>query len=268
MLKKGAKAVLQKAGVRRERVAAARMAIERATLASLPRPGLERPGGRILAYHSVSQPRTGVNDVSLRRFERQLDVAIELGFEFVPALMIAHAGGTPKQLAITVDDAWTSVAEHIAPILRKRDIPWSLFVVSGWSDHADPWTRDDILNWGDLRKLIGGDLELGSHSVSHPDFGKLTPAEISRELEVSRAQITDQLGIVPKSFAIPYGQSENWTAEAHDIAMNIGYDTIYAQAEETSFPGTTSRTFVTKFDNDRIFRALLSGAFDNWEEWV
>jgi hypothetical protein len=29
-----------------------------------------------------------------------------------------------------------------------------------------------------------------------------------------------------------------------------------------------ARSFVTKFDGDRIFKALLKGKFDYWEEWV
>ncbi len=268
MWKQSAKTVMRSIGLQRSQVAAARMAVERSTIATLPGLGPPRQRGRVLAYHSVAQPRTGVNDVSRRRFERQLDIAVALGFEFVTAQSIADTGGTPKQLAITVDDAWTSAAEFIAPILRKRDIPWSLFVVSGWSDHADPWTRADILNWDDLKKLRGSDLELGCHSVTHPDFSTLTRSEIKHELEVCRAKMQTHLGITPKTFAIPYGQSMNWTAEAHELAQTAGFDTIYSQAEKTGFAGTVSRTFVTKFDNDRIFRALLRGAFDKWEEWV
>ncbi len=268
MLKKSVKTVLRSAGVRREQIAAARMVMERATLASIPRTTAPKQTGRILAYHSVAQPRTGVNDVSLQRFERQLDMAIDLGFEFVSALQIAHTGGAANQLAITVDDAWTSAAEHIAPILRRRGIPWTLFVVSGWSDHTESWTRKDVLGWDALRALMGGDLELGSHSVTHPDFAKLTSAQAKMELETSRDRIAEKLGIVPKSFAIPYGQSANWNADVHKLAQDAGYDTIYSQAETTAFPGTVRRAFVTKFDNRYIFKALLNGSFDRWEEWV
>jgi hypothetical protein len=28
------------------------------------------------------------------------------------------------------------------------------------------------------------------------------------------------------------------------------------------------RTFITQFDDRRLFRAALEGAFDAWEEWV
>ena len=268
MLKQGAKKVLRSIGLTRPQFAAGRMALERATLSALPSGRVARSGGRILAYHSVGQPRTGVNDVSPKQFERHLDQALELGFEFVPARAIAASGGHPKQLAITFDDAWTSVASNVAPVLRERDIPWSLFVVSGWSDHVDQWTRDDILSWRDIEALLGEDLELGSHSVTHPDFATLKRPGIKTELEVSRDRIREKLGILPETFAIPYGQSNNWTAEAVAMAQVAGYETVYAQAEHTRYPGTIPRTFITKFDNDRIFRAALDGAFDNWEEWV
>jgi hypothetical protein len=54
---------------------------------------------------------------------------------------------------------------------------------------------------------------------------------------------------------------------AHDIALEAGYSTIFAQAEETRPTDTVARTFVTKFDHEFIFRAILKGKFDRWEEW-
>jgi hypothetical protein len=80
--------------------------------------------------------------------------------------------------------------------------------------------------------------------------------------------IERRLGFAPKTFAIPLGQSMNWTGECAAAARTAGYDIIYAQAEETRPAGTVARTFVTRFDHARIFRALLDGTFDRWEEWV
>jgi hypothetical protein len=60
----------------------------------------------------------------------------------------------------------------------------------------------------------------------------------------------------------------NWKQESMKAANDAGYSIIYAQAEETRPTDTVARTFVTKFDGDRIFKALLKGKFDRWEEWV
>ncbi len=55
---------------------------------------------------------------------------------------------------------------------------------------------------------------------------------------------------------------------AAELAYQAGYKDVYAQAEDTRPNGTIPRTFVTRFDGDRIFSALLRGAYDRWEEWV
>lgn len=268
MLRSTVKLAMKNLGLTRADIASARVALERNALARLPRKRRPRGRGRILCYHSIGQPRAGVNDVAPHLFRRQLRQAIELGYRFAPASEIAASGGGERDLAITFDDAWTSVAENAAPILRELDLPWSVFVVSDWSEHRGQWAQEVILNWAQLRALRGGDVEIGSHSVSHPDFAKLDDSEVTRELFESREVIEARLGFAPDAFAIPYGQSANWTPHAQAEALRAGYRHIFAQAEETRFPGTVSRTFVTAFDNERIFAALLAGAFDRWEEWV
>ncbi len=51
-------------------------------------------------------------------------------------------------------------------------------------------------------------------------------------------------------------------------ARAAGYTAVFAQSEERRPPGTVPRTFITRFDGDRIFRGALGGAFDRWEEWL
>ncbi|HML28744.1 MAG TPA: polysaccharide deacetylase family protein, partial [Hyphomicrobium sp.] len=111
-------------------------------------------------------------------------------------------------------------------------------------------------------------VEIGSHSRTHPDFGSLEARYLTDELSGARKIIAERLGFAPTSFAIPLGQSMNWTAAAATAAREAGYEIIYAQAEETRPDDTVPRTFVTHFDDPRVFRALLDGVFDRWEEWV
>jgi len=227
-----------------------------------------RPNGRILCYHSVGQPQTGVNDVSPRQFQRHLDFALKHGYNFVSAARIAQNGGGQKDLAITFDDGWNSVFMNAAPILKDYDIPWSLFVVADWSDHHNSWSQNFVLDWRALERLIDDGVDIGSHSVTHPDFGKISATQMAEELGNSRRMIEQKLGFAPETFAIPLGQSMNWPAAAAQAAREAGYKIVYAQAENTRPKGTVARTFVTQFDGDRNFKALLGGAYDNWEEWI
>jgi peptidoglycan/xylan/chitin deacetylase (PgdA/CDA1 family) len=114
---------------------------------------------------------------------------------------------------------------------------------------------------------MAGTAEIGSHSATHPDIGRVDVGHLGRELVESREAIEKNVGTRVTSFAIPFGQSNNWSVLAQQEAAAAGYEVVYAQAEETRPAGTVPRTFVTQFDQPRIFDALLEGAFDRWEEW-
>jgi peptidoglycan/xylan/chitin deacetylase (PgdA/CDA1 family) len=268
-MNKALKKIAHAVGLRRHHVAAARMYGERHLLATAKsaRSTPIRSTGRILCYHSIGQRASGVNDVEPKRFCRQIELALHAGFRFVPPEQIAATGGGPMDLAITFDDGWTSVLSNAAPILRDYDVPWLLFVVTSWSDHRTDWTKQCILPWRDIDRLMVLGAQIASHSITHPDFASIERAQMIDELSGSRDIVQERLGFAPRAFAIPYGQSMNWTPMAGEIAREAGYHTVYAQAEETRPNGTIPRTFVTRFDGDRIFRALLQGAYDRWEEW-
>lgn len=266
-MKSALKTIARKAGIERRHVAAARMCCERHWLATFGRPH-KRWVGRILCYHTVGQPEWGVNDVTPAQFRRHIELALDAGFRFSTASELARTGGDAKTLSITFDDGLKSVLTHAAPILKEYGLPWSFFPVTDWCEAPPQWLDDKVMTWADVEALMESGAELGSHSVSHPNFGELDMAQTIDELGQSREMIRQRVGIAPDTFAIPFGQSSNWSEAAQEAARDAGYSVIYAQAELTRTPGTVARTFVTRFDGDRIFKALLDGKYDRWEEWV
>jgi len=223
--------------------------------------------GRILAYHSVGTPQWGVNDVSPRDFERHLQIAVDDGWSFAtPAEVLAEPD--KAQLALTFDDGPASLLANALPVLRHHGIPATAFVVTGWADGAVPDShRPLLLDWRGVRALQEGGMTVASHSVTHPDFAQLEPGDVRRELEVSRNQLRQMLGIEAYEFAIPMGQSGNWTPAAAAAATEAGYTRVYAQCVNTRPAGTIPRNFITRIDRPLLFRAVLAGAYDNWEEW-
>jgi peptidoglycan/xylan/chitin deacetylase (PgdA/CDA1 family) len=266
-MKEKLKQVLRSVGLKKSNLALLRTCCERNLLARV-KPAKPRAVGRILCYHSIGQAAWGVNDVSPERFRRHIELALEHGYRFVPASRVVETGGTTEELAITFDDGLRSVMTAAAPILKDYGIPWTVFVVSDWCDQRSSFGADTFLKWRDVETIMAAGAEIGSHSVTHPNFGALSLGQMQDELGRSRQVIAERVGLAAPTFAIPFGQSGNWTATAAAEARAAGYTTVYAQAEETRPEGTIARTFVTKFDDARIFAALLGGAFDRWEEWV
>lgn len=246
------------------------MAVERHLLVIASARGRRpaRRSGRILCYHSTGTPEWGVNDVRPADFRRHVETALALGYRFVPAEVIRRTGGEPRDLAITFDDGLTSVATTAAPILQELKIPWTLFVVSAWADGRHTFGDGILLGWREIESLAAQGASIGSHSVTHRNFRTLGPGEALAELCESRRTIAARTGITAREFAIPFGQSTDWPPEAAAAAHVAGYEAVYAQSELRRPPGTVARTFVTRFDDRRLFRAALRGAFDDWEEWV
>jgi len=150
--------------------------------------------GRILAYHSIGTPEWGVNDVTPADFERHLQIAVDDGWSFAtPAQVLAEPDR--RQLALTFDDGASSVLTHAVPVLRHHGIPATAFVVTGWADGQHPDGYAHVLDWSGVRALGAAGMTLASHSVTHPDFGRLDLADARRELEVSRERLRRMLGV-------------------------------------------------------------------------
>jgi peptidoglycan/xylan/chitin deacetylase (PgdA/CDA1 family) len=265
----GRLAALRRLGVRRATLAAGRLYVERHALAfgrQLRRPP-SRHGGRILCYHAVGTSAWGVNDVSAGDLRRHIQTALALGFRFVPADDIHRTGGAPRDLAITFDDGLASVARNATPVLQEFHVPWTMFVVTDWADGRHAFGPNVFLGWREIERLAARGSAIGSHSVSHPNFGRISRMQAEDELGRSRRTIEERLGVATTQFAIPFGQSRDWPPAAQAVARATGYTAVYAQSERRRPPGTVARTFVTRFDDDRLFRAALNGAFDAWEEW-
>ncbi|HRO02986.1 MAG TPA: polysaccharide deacetylase family protein [Terricaulis sp.] len=266
-MKHALKSLVKRVGVERRHVEAARMFAERHALASAPR-RRARPQGRILCYHSVGQPEFGVNDVTPQRFRAQIEMALGLGYRFVAPAEIAKTGGERMDLAVSFDDALKSVLTEADPILSEYKIPYTVFAVAEWSDQEHDWQKEKVLSWEELGDMRARGVEVGSHSATHRNFGCIDEARARDEFSRSIETIERRLGFRTDVLAIPFGQSMNWNAIADRCAREAGFTTIYAQAEETRPEGTIARTFVTHYDDDRIFKALLAGAYDRWEEWT
>jgi peptidoglycan/xylan/chitin deacetylase (PgdA/CDA1 family) len=251
----------------RDRVARGRAYAERQLIARARAP--KPPTSRILCYHTVGMPKMGLNDVSLQRIRRQLEMARIAGYRFVPASELVAEPTDPapgdRRLALTFDDGFRSILTTVEPLLRELDIPWTAFIVSGFADGKKG--HEDFLDWDEVAGLAERGVTIASHSVTHPNFATLSPGQVVDELEQSRTALRDKLGIETAEFAIPFGQSKDWPEVARKAATEAGYTTVYAQSMERRPAGTVPRTFVTRFDDDRVFRAALGGAFDRWEEW-
>jgi peptidoglycan/xylan/chitin deacetylase (PgdA/CDA1 family) len=234
------------------------------------RPAVDSNCPRILMYHMISEPRSGLRfnglRVSPRMFERQLRWFRQHGWRsFTVSELLAAGDRLPsKAFAITFDDGYADNLLQALPLLQKYNSKATLYLVVDRFDRDWSVARKAHHDEGELKKeaklsdeqveilLESGCIELGSHSMTHANFVTLPPDEVLHELQASKRSLEKRFSVDVKSFAFPFGL---YTVEQVALVDRAGY-----QNAVTSEEGIESLKDVKRLELKRI---KISGK-DNW----
>jgi peptidoglycan/xylan/chitin deacetylase (PgdA/CDA1 family) len=169
-----------------------------AALASSQRPA-------VLLYHSVG----GEGGVPASAFARQLDYVAEhfrtVVLSDLPGLL-GGAGESRTPACITLDDGYRDNVEVALPLLEARGVRATFFLISGLLGSSFPSRAGHpLMDAGDAQGLVARGHEVGAHTRTHPRLTRLDAAEARREIEGSKAELEDLLGVAVTSFAYPKG---------------------------------------------------------------
>jgi len=127
-----------------------------------------------------------------------------------------------RSVSITIDDAYLSVYTKAWPILKKLNLPFTLFISTDVIDN----NFSNYMNWNQIRELVDNGVLVGSQTKSHPHLHRLSSKQILNEIEYSNNRFIKELGFKPKLFAYPYGEYDNKTIE---IVKGSGFEAAFGQ---------------------------------------
>jgi len=172
-------------------------------------------GAVILVYHHVAKDTPASTSVTPGEFRTHLDFLEDNAFNVVSLQTIVDAFRNGRELpdrtiAITFDDAYSSVHDIAMPMLRKRGWPFTVFVST---DSLDQKLRA-FMSWDDVRSLVDGGGTIGNHSASHAHFIRRLDGEssgnwskrIRQDIVQAQRRIEDEIGSAPTMFAFPFGE--------------------------------------------------------------
>jgi len=199
----------------------------------------------ILLYHHVDADTPGLTSVTPERFAAHLDWLEANDFRVWPlerALEVLHGPDSLPEnvVAITFDDAYASVFETAWPMLRRRGMPFAVFVNS---DAVDAGHRP-YMDWAQLAELAGAGVTLGNHSASHAHLPRLAARSgptawrraVAEDLDRAQRRIEAETGVRPKLFAWPYGED---APELYDV-VEQRFD--FALAQRSGAVGVDTET--------------------------
>lgn len=216
----------------------------------------------VLYYH-------GIPDEYRSNFERQLE-SIRRRARVLPA---SHDGRLPsgkRNVAITFDDAYVSVAENALPELAARGFHSTIFVPVGSLGSRPIWTIKDgspdsgetVMSPEQIAKLQPPLITLGSHTSTHPRLSRLSPSDALREIEGSRVKLGELTNQDIRLFAFPYGDHDAATIE---LCRAAGYKCLFSTTPDpvdtTRPPFVRGRVRVDPFDGRLEFFLKYSGAY-------
>jgi peptidoglycan/xylan/chitin deacetylase (PgdA/CDA1 family) len=188
----------------------------------------------VLCYHAVSPSWEADMSITPTALERQLTYFMDRRWRPVTFAEAALGTSPGRVLSITFDDAFASVKEYAAPILRRYGAPATVFAPTAfmrgdanlvWAG-IDHWQQTahagelKPMDWDDLGQLADAGWEIGSHTRTHPMLTHLDDAALLEELEASRQETSERLGQPCQTIAYPYGDVD---ARVITAAAAAGY---------------------------------------------
>jgi peptidoglycan/xylan/chitin deacetylase (PgdA/CDA1 family) len=232
----------------------------------------------ILAYHGVSHvsPRDDPENllVSPDRFRSQLDLLVDAGFEFVTVAALAQtAGGGPPPpglAALSFDDGMEDNHAVLLPILQEYGVPATVYVATGLIGSPNPWmaasTGARMMTEAELRRLAAAGIELGAHTVSHPDLSLLEREACLREMVDSREALERLTGEPVTTFAYPFCRYGEAALAAVADAGFIAAVTCEGRGSWNRYE--MKRAMITGKDGPVSFMLKISGAYQTLFESV
>ncbi len=190
----------------------------------------------ILMYHHFGVEKYPSTNVRLEQFEAHLDYIADNAYQVWPLQKVVQYLRNDKPfparvVAITIDDAYTSVYTEAFPRLRARGWPFTVFVATDGVDGH--YTA--LMTWAQMREMQRHGASFANHSASHGHLirrqsGEDDAAWLARLREdIQRAQrrLKEELGSAPMLLAYPYGEFNTLLA---DLVAGLGYTAFGQQS--------------------------------------
>ena len=133
-----------------------------------------------------------------------------------------------KRVAISFDAAWgADKTEGIISILKEYNANATFFLVGFWVDEYPE----------KVKAIDSAGLEIGTHSLTHPDMALLSEKEIREELSISKQKIEDLIEKEVRFFRPPYGSYNDCLI---NVADSLGLKTIQWDTDSLDWKGLSA----------------------------
>ena len=175
-------------------------------------------------YHRFNESKYPSTNIELDIFKEQLKIIEDEGIKFINPKDFEteiSQNKLKRKILFTVDDGLLSFYKNAWPILKKKKIPFILFVN----------TREvgafNYMNWEQIRELYNSEnVEIGNHSHSHEYLVDESSEVIKEDIVKSIKIFEEKLGKNSNFFSYPFGE---YSSEFKKIIIDLGFKYAFGQ---------------------------------------
>jgi peptidoglycan/xylan/chitin deacetylase (PgdA/CDA1 family) len=210
----------------------------------------------VIYYHSIPSDQQAA-------FAKQLDVILKYS-KVVRNTADGATQSNADTVLVTFDDGFENFLMHALPELQKRNVPSTVFIISGGLDRSfgSEAYSEKLLSLEQILQLPQNLVTIGSHTVNHPMLTRLSSADARSELKESRVALETMLQQEVKEFSFPFG---DFNQELVEICKEVGYARVFTTLPESTLMTedafVVGRVRVDPPDWPVEFRLKIAGAY-------
>ncbi len=175
-------------------------------------------------YHRFEENKYPSTNIKINDFKEHLKIIEDSNINFVNPKNFEKElknNKNERKILLTIDDGFSSFYENAWPILKRKKIPFILFVS----------TREvgayNYMTWDQIREISKEDyVEIGNHSHSHEYL-------VDEDLEIIRKDIEKSISIFNKElkknsifFSYPFGE---YSLDFKNLIKSLGFKYAFGQ---------------------------------------
>lgn len=224
----------------------------------------------ILVYHNFDPHTPGSMTITTAKFEAQLQWLKENDYTVIPLqdlvgyLQGKNAAIPEKSVVITADDGRESAYRYMVPLVRKYNIPVTLFIYPSSISNASY-----AMTWAQLKELQQtGLFDIQGHTYWHPNFKqekkRLSDEDYQKlvhtQLMNSKKVLEEKLNIHVTLLAWPFGIYDDYLEQQ---ALDAGYVMAFSidgrLADKSEKVMAQPRYMMVEEQSMQTFAAIMKG---------
>ena len=175
-------------------------------------------------YHRFEENKYPSTNIRIKDFLEHIKIIEDNGIRFINPNKFEEElknNKSQRKILLTIDDGFSSFYDNAWPILKRKKIPFILFVS----------TREvgafNYMTWDQIREISKEDfVEIGNHSHTHEYLVDETNESIKSDIQKSISIFEKELGKNSDFFSYPFGE---YSVEFKEIIKSLNFKYAFGQ---------------------------------------